>query len=155
MPTPIKPTALLKMEKGKLYSDQRDRAELEPQPMRNLQPKCPRGFSKEERREWKFFAEILENYGLFTVANATHLELLARTVAQYRDCAARVSKSGIIVKGDKGQPMENPYWKVERKLTETVLRILSDLGLSSTGLARIGSLALKAKKTEGIEEFMD
>lgn len=151
MPQLLKPTALLELEKGKLYDEQRDRGELEPKPSKEIKPKCPKAYSKEERKEWKYFAGILKNYGLFTIANSPMLDLLAKNSAQYKECAEKVSKSGIIIKGPQGQPMYNPYWNAVNKLEDKIMRILVDLGLSSTSLARIGSLMLKKKKEK--EEF--
>jgi len=150
-PQPLKPTSLLKIEKGKLYDQQRERAELEPKPVKEIRPRCPKRFSKEERREWKYFAAILKNYGLFTIANAPLIELLATNTVQYKDCSAKVAEKGIIIKGPKGGPMYNPFWNACNKLEDKIMRCLADLGLSSTGLARIGQLMVKAKKQK--EEF--
>lgn len=156
MPRPLKPAAVLELEKGKLYSDQRARVEMEPKPAKNLKPRCPQRLSKEERREWKYFAEILKNYGLFTVANATHIELLACNMAQYKRCAARVSETGIVIKAANGTPMFNPYWNAVNKLEEKICRCLAELGLSSTGLAKIGSLMMRNKKQKTeMEELLD
>jgi P27 family predicted phage terminase small subunit len=129
--------------------------EFEPQPAKEMVPQCPKEFSREERREYKHYQGILDNYGLNNMANATHLILLARTTAQYKECAGKVSKSGIIVKDDNGQPMVNPYWHAENKLRDTILKILGDLGLSSSGMAKLGSLMLKAKKQNQMEEMLD
>jgi len=156
MPQRVKPTVLLQLEKGKLYSDQRDRAEMEPKPKKELRPRCPQRFTREERKEWKYFAGILKNYGLFTIANAAHLELIAVSMAQYKDCAAKVSKTGIVIKGPMEQPMFNPYWNAVNKLEDKILRVLKEMSLGSAGLASIGSLMLKHKKQKTeMEELLD
>lgn len=151
-----KPAALLELQKGRLYSDQRDRAELEPAPKKEMRPRCPQRFSKEERREWKYFAGILKNYGLFTIANGPHLDLLAVDMAQYKACAAKVAQIGIVIKGLNDTPMMNPYWHAMNKLEDKICRCLGELGLSSTGLAKIGSLMLKHKKQKNeMEDLLD
>jgi P27 family predicted phage terminase small subunit len=156
MPQRVKPTALLEIEKGKLYGDQRDRAELEPKARKELKPRCPQRLSREERKEWKYFASILRNYGLFTIANAAHLELLACSMAQYKDCAGKVSKTGIVIKGINDVPTFNPYWNAVNKLEDKICRCLAELGLSSTGLAKMGSLMLRHKKQKTeMEELLD
>lgn len=156
MPQRLKPKEVLQLEKGKLYGEQRDRAELEPRPKRDLKPRCPQRLSREERREWKYFAGILKNYGLFTLANAPHLELIALSMAQYKDCAGKVAKTGIVIKGMNDVPMFNPYWNAVNKLEDKICRCLAELGLSSTGLARVGSLMLKHKKQKTeMEELLD
>lgn len=150
-----KPTALLEMEKGKLYSDQRDRQEFEPQPMEAVKPRCPRRFSKEERRAWKEIGSVLENYGLFTAANAIQLELLATAWAQYVEASRKLSETpAIIVKGPDGNWMYNPWFNAQHKMGALVDRYSQNLGLSSMQLAKIGSLMLKKKK-ESSEFFED
>ena len=156
MPEPIKPTALLQLEKGTLYDKQRERAELEPKPAKELKPRCPKRFSKEERREWKYYAAILRNYNLFTVANAPILELLATNTVHYKECTKVVAEKGIITLGPKKQPMYNPFFSAMNKIEEKIQRCLTDLGLSSTALARIGSLLLKNKKEKNeMESLLD
>ena len=150
------PTALLKLTKGKLYDEQRDRAELEPKPKRELKPKCPGRFSRDEKKEWRYFKRILENYNLFTIANGPIMEMLATNMVQYKDCAEKVSKTGMLIKGKSGDPKYNPYWSAMNLIEAKIIKGLQELGLSSSGLARIGSLALKAKKQKSdLEGMMD
>lgn len=149
-----KPSSVLTLEKGKLYSDQRDRAELEPKATREMVPRCPKRFTKEERLVWKNIAAVLKNYGLFTAANAVELELLTTAWAQYVDCCQKMSEEkNIIIKGPLGQDMYNPYFNAQHKLGQLVDRYAQNLGLSSIALSRIGSFSLKARKEKG--EFFD
>ncbi len=151
MPHP-KPTTILELEKGKLYSDQRDRAELEPKAEREIKPRCPARFTKDERKAWKDLSAILKNYGLFTIANAVQLELLSTAWAQYIDCCDKMAKNpSIIIKGPDGGAMYNPYFNAQHKLAQLVDRYSQNLGLSSIAMAKIGSLMLKKKKEK--DEF--
>lgn len=151
-----KPTGLLAMEKGVLYSDQRGRAEHEPTEKHHIIPRCPQRFSREEKREWRFFVSILKNYGLLTMANATLLELLATNMAQYKECAAKVAQTGMIIKSPRNFPIYNPYWTAANKLEEKIQKCLSELGLSSTALARIGALVIRGKKQKSeMESLLD
>lgn len=151
-----KPTALLELEKGKLYSDQRDRSALEPKPERELKPRCPARFSAEERRAWKEIAAVLKNYGLFTVANSMQMELLATAWAQYLDCCEKMSVTKkIIIDGPDGGAMYNPFFNAQHKLGALVDKYSQNLGLSSIGLAKIGTLMLKAKKKTEMENLLD
>lgn len=152
----MKPTALLEFEKGKLYSDQRDRAALEPKPRRELKPRCPQRFTKEERRAWRGLAEVLKNYGLFTAANSIQLELLAVAWVQYLAvCAtlAEKAKGALFIGDGKGAFRENPMLRTQQRLRAEISTYAQTLGLSSTAMARIGSLALKAKKER--DEFFE
>lgn len=148
------PSALLEFKKGKLYSDQRDRAALEPKAKRELRPRCPKRFSREERRAWKDIAGVLKNYGLFTIANALQMELLATAWAQYVDVSAKLAQTpAIIVKGPDGGSMYNPFFNAQHKLGQLVDKYSQNLGLSSIALAKIGGLMLKKKKEK--EEFFE
>ena len=150
------PTELLRLTKGKLYDEQRDRAELEPKPKRELKPKCHGWLNKDEKKEWRYFKKILENYNLFTIANGPIMEMLAKNMVQYRDCAAKVSETGMLIQGKSGDPKYNPYWSAMNLIEAKIIKGLQELGLSSSGLARIGSLALKAKKQKSdLEGMMD
>ena len=148
------PTALAKLGHAKLYDKARDRAELEPKPRRDIRPRCPKRFSKEERRAWKEIAAVLKNYNLFTVANSIQLELLATTWVQYLDCCQKMTETkSIIIKGPDGGAMYNPYFNAQHKLGGLVDRYSQNLGLSSIALAKIGSLMLKKKKEK--DEFFE
>lgn len=149
----VKPTALLRLEKGKLYDKQRDREECEPKPKRDVRPRCPRRFTPEERKAWRSFAAVLDNYGLLTAANATQLELLAKEWVQYLRCTQMVDQTDIVVRNAGGHA-RNPWFVAQKQLSESIERKCQNLGLSSVALAKIGSLiAAKAKK--GSEFFDD
>lgn len=149
-----KPTAILEMEKGVLYDQQRDRAELEPKPDKAIMPRCPRRFSALERKAWREIAAVLKNYGLFTAANAMQMELLATVWAQYLDVSEKLTQHpSIIIKGPDGGMMYNPFFNAQHKLGALVDRYSQNLGLSSMQLAKIGSLMLKKKKEK--DEFFD
>ena len=151
-----KPTALLELEKGKLYSDQRDRAGLEPKPAREMKPRCPTRFSKKEKQAWKEIAAVLKNYGLFTAANGMQMELLATVWVQYLECCQKmVDTQKIIIKGPDGGAMYNPFFNAQHKLGALVDKYSQNLGLSSIALAKIGGLMLKAKKKTEMEDLLD
>jgi P27 family predicted phage terminase small subunit len=154
MPPPFKPAPLLLLEKGVLYNEQKDRVDSEPQPMRDTVPKCPKHLSHEQRREWKLFAAALQNYGLLNCANEKHLEMLATYSAAWRACLDQINATGMIVEQKKRMIMNPLLFSLDR-LSDQIRKCSDKLGLSSTGLAQLGSLISKAKKKEGIEEFMD
>lgn len=139
-----------------LYDKQRDRADLEPKPVKEIKPRCPQRFSKEERKAWRGVATVLKNYGLFTAANAIQLELLATAWAQYIEASRKLAEHpAIIIKGPDGGSMYNPYFNAQHKLGQLVDKYSSNLGLSSMQLAKIGSLMLKKKKENEMESLLD
>ena len=141
-----KPTKLLEMEKGKLYDIQRDRGELEPKPDEELVPKVPKRFNKTQRRWWRYYAAILDNYGIFTVANAPMLEMLSTLWVTYIELEGTLSD----------EPTDEKALAKYLKILPPLQKILDSLAMHSTGLAKIGSLRLKAKKQKDeIEELFD
>ena len=149
-----KPSTVLELEKGKLYDKQRDRVALEPKPAREIKPRCPKRFSKEERRAWKEIAAVLKNYGLFTAANAIQLELLATAWTQYLACCKGMLENPKIVGVTKeGRTSYNPFFQAQHKLGTLVDKYSSNLGLSSIALAKIGGLILKSKREKEEDDF--
>jgi len=149
---PPKSAAVHAIEKPKLYGELAERAEIESALRageREMALKPPRGLSREAKREWRMVAEILRMYGLLIPANAIILERLARNLADYRVAVRHISDEGIVVKSRRGGWTYNPYWGVKNKLEDKIHRDLVELGLSATGIARLGSLAVRARKTAG------
>jgi phage terminase small subunit len=151
-----KPTALLKLEKGKLYDQQRDRAELEPQADREIEPSCPARFANGEKKVWKEIGAILKNYGLFTAANAPILELLATAWAQYISISAKINTGTLAERIILNDQKIDRLFKKQHQLADRIKGYLQELGLSSIAMAKIGSLALKKRKQKSeMESLLD
>jgi len=150
----MKPLALLKLEKGNLYGEQKEREKYEPQPKVELMPECPSRFSKKEKQAWQEIAGVLKNYGLFTIANAIQLELLSTAWAQYISESLIFAKNPkIIVNGPDGGKMYNEHFNAQHRLGKLVDKYSQNLGLSSIALAKIGTLIAKKKKEKKDEFF--
>ena len=148
----LKPIATHKLNHQKLYGDMAERAELEP--MSELEPRCPQGLTKEERKVWRYYKSILKTYGLFSIANAPLLELLSRLTAEVQDFRKK-SDGHYMVRdpNDREKWIVNPYWGALRRLEDKIMNCLKELGLSSMGMARIGQLSVRKKKeTDGYFE---
>ena len=151
-----KPTAVLTMEKGKLYSDQRDRQEFEPQPDHDMEPICPERFGEAERKIWENLAEVLRNYGLFSAANAIQLELLTESWSQYVEAGkvlAKKTKGLLFISDGKGSFKENPIVRTQQRLRAEISVYSQNLGLSSVSMAKIGALMLRKKREK--DEFFE
>ena len=145
------PEKIHRLQRGKLYGDLRDRVENTPKQRKPMQPRCPQRLTKEQRKEWRFFALILKNYGMFTVANAPVLELLVVNMTQYKACLKQVQETGILIKSPNDFPIYNPYWtamnKIEDKIvTQTPFWMAGDHYILSWGTAN---------KSEPLFLFMD
>lgn len=137
-----KPTAVLKLEKGKLYDVQRDREAFEPQAQREIRPACPKNFTAAERKVWRHYARLTGAYGLFQGGNAGLLQRLATACVLH-------------------EQLRNEYLQTAMpNVGMAMLRVGRDidamemtLGLPSVARAKLGSLMLKAKKEK--EEFFN
>lgn len=148
---PPKPMAQHKLEKPKLYGDLAERAELEPSC--DLEPKCPQSLDANERKAWRYYAQILKSYGMLSVANAPMLEMVSRLHAETIEFHDK-SRGKPIIKSPKGDGyIVNPFWGARKRNEDTIITLLKELGLSSVGIARIGSLALSARKKKS--EFFE
>jgi phage terminase large subunit-like protein len=127
-----KPTAMLQLQKGALYGEQKARAALEPKPIRETRPRCPRRFSKAERTAWRELAAVLETYGLCVGANAVLLQLAAATWAQYVDVSRKLAAQDLIVETAVG-PRANVLYKIQAQLAKQMQSFIADLGLGSLG----------------------
>lgn len=145
-----------KITKPKLYGELAERDEIEPSQCVEYCLDCPKSLSGKQRKEWRKLAELLEVYNLLIPANALVLERLSINMADYKAMLKKVSKTGIIIKGQQGFPVYNPFWNAQNKLEDKIHRDLIELGLSATGLARLGSLTLKARKQkDAIDDLVD
>ena len=151
-----KPTNLLKLEKGKLYSDQRDRQELEPVAEKEIEPSCPARFTNGEKKAWQEIGLILKNYGLFTVANAVELELLSTAWAQYLAISVKIKTETLAEKIMLNDQKTDRLFKRQHQLADRIDRYCQNLGLSSIAMAKIGVAVLKKRKQKNeMESLLD
>jgi len=150
------PNEVHELEKGKLYGDVAARVEMTPKARKNRRPRCPQRLTKAQRKVWHYYADILKDYGMFTLANGPILEFLAINTVFFYECYDDVRENGILIKTDNGNWIYNQAFNAMNKIEGKILKYLSELGLSSTGLARIGSLMTgAAKKKSEMEELID
>jgi len=147
VPTPIIPKEIHLLEKGKVYGELADRIANEPKPAQMMAPECPDHLTELEKTQWEYFSNILDNYGLFTTANATHLEMLAVNMVEWRRVVRKLAKEGWVMTL-RGNVMANPLVGIKNKLEEHIRANLMQLGLGSQGLAKLGALASKARKRD-------
>ena len=150
------PAELHELEKGKLYGEVAERVENTPKAKKEMRPRCPQRLTRAQRKEWRFYAVILKNYNLFTIANAPIMAFLAIDTVFFYEFYDDVVKRGLFLTSEAGNPYPNPSWQSMNKTQEKIMKCLSELGLSSSGLARIGSLvAGAARKKSEMEGLID
>ena len=151
-----KPSELHQLEKGKLYGEVAARVENTPKSRRDLRPRCPQWLTSSQRKIWRHYAKILKNYGMFTAGNQAHLNYLAIYEDGFKKSAKKITQGGFTMLTENGFEVQTANFTIMNRCFQNCMKILSELGLSSTGLARIGSLvAGAAKKKSEMEELID
>lgn len=145
---------ILNFTRGTLYGYEKQREETEPAQKSKIEPVCPKDFSKREKEIWHEYAKILKDYDLFLLANGPLLTLLVKNISDREKCIRLVKKQGICIESYKGI-VYNPYWTAKNRCEENILKHLNLLGLSSIGLAKVGSLSSHGTKTSELDELMD
>jgi len=142
--------------KEKLYGKQKDRLESEPtQKDGEKKPVCPSDYTKPERKIWLEYADILDEFGLLSLANGPTLNLLVRNIADRDKCVKHVRDEGICINNGRGLT-HNPYFTAKNKCEDNIQKYLNLLGLSSMGLAKLGCLNANSKEKESeMETMMD
>ena len=149
-------TATLVLAKGKLYGDQKERAESEPQAVAIVEPRCPPYFRDSEKEAWNEIAQILKNYNLFLDVNAPLLELAAMLLADTRNSYWEIIRTGKTVRGPNGEKWRNPAIKDRYKSSELLIKVLSDLSVSASGMAKLGAAVVQGKKAKSeMEDLLD
>ncbi|MCJ7564805.1 MAG: P27 family phage terminase small subunit [Candidatus Aminicenantes bacterium] len=139
------------LEKTKVYGEVKERIENEPKSEALLEPQCPQWFMPSQKDSWNYLADILKNRGIFLDINGPLLELGAIYLAEIRNCQVSIHQKG----RGTGQK-RNPAIKERDKCAEILLKTLSELNISTTGMARLGSLITRGKKKGNeMEELLD
>ena len=153
---PLKPAEILKLERGKLYNKQAERVENTPVAKRSMEPVCPDTFTDEQKMLWEEYSAILKNYGLFTVANKVVLEQLCFWLDIFNRHREKLNDTDVLSEKAKGRDIYEKSFNVCKHVHPMIKSCIQELGLSSQGLAKLGSLTASAiKKKDDIERLLD
>ena len=90
---------------------------------------------------------FLSYINLFTIANQTILEILCFHKSIYDYHRDKIGDNDVLIEGDnRGADIYENSFKVMSKCEKVIFKCLNELGLSSQGLAKIGSLAAGAMR---------
>lgn len=146
------PTEMLLLQKEKLYGEQKERAENAPEALRIVDPTCPQYFRPSEKEAWEFLSRILKNYSLHVDINAPLLELAAIYLADFRNSQWELIKRGKTIRGVKGKNKKNPAIGERNASAERLIKILAELNMSASGVARLGAVIAQGRKNEFFED---
>ena len=151
----LKSLEQLTREQGTLYGDQRERARNVPKPVDKVEPKCPQSLPKPAKAAWRYCAAILKNWGLLNISNAPHLEMFAVNWAWYQWHRQKSYEFEQARNPEEDPPKRNRHIGPMNIFEKKAQRNLSDMGVGTMGLAKVGQAVVRAKKKEGIEALLD
>ena len=111
----------------------------EPQP-RGALPRCPPGMSKAAAKYWRKWSKELSSCGIATGLDATALEMLCESYAEYLAALAQVQESGPVwvQKREDGLPKfaYSPYWAVMNQAWKKTKQMMAEFGMTPS--SRVG-----------------
>ncbi len=88
---------------------------------------------------WCFMdtAKMLSKMHVMTDADVDALSVYAVNFARWKEATAKIRESSMVVKSQKGTPMQNPYLKIANVAQRECLRILAEFGLTPSSRTRV------------------
>ena len=127
-PTPTK-IKLLKGETRPVRLNAR-----EPQPSRDL-PKLPTDMEPAAKVVWQRVLRDMGSTGVITAADTDMFRAYCESVASYQAAGVLLSKSGPLVRGQKGELVKNPLHQIVRDNRDAIRLLARELGLSPSARA--------------------
>jgi P27 family predicted phage terminase small subunit len=90
--------------------------------------------------EWTRLAPMLRISGMITVAERGALIALAQQWSRYQDAQRKILSLGMVVKGQGGSPIVNPYLRVADAALQHCQRLWVELGLTPSTRSRMATL---------------
>lgn len=97
--------------------------------------------------EFERKAEGLARLNVYTEWDDTALAAYAEAYARWRDATAKLQKTGLVIKTQQGNVIQNPLVGIANKAAEMMHRYLTEFGLTPSSRTRIKASA-EPKATE-------
>lgn len=108
-------------------------------------PRCPQHIQGLARQRWHSVGRLLLSMGVFTEADKTALELYCVTYQRWVEAEAQVKELGSVVRGEKGNVVQNPYLAVATKAAQELRAILAEFGMTPSSRSRLSLPEAKAE----------
>jgi P27 family predicted phage terminase small subunit len=146
---PSIPTAI-KTARGTLRADRTNAAE--PQPEVGI-PKPPADLDKRARSAWRYYAKILADTRVLTLADREALACYCAAAGRRAQAEEELAKTGPVVKSPSGYPIQNPWLAIVNKSMEQLAKWGAELGLSPASRTRIKAQPAAKATTSGRDRF--
>lgn len=121
-------------------------------------PAMPRDLAPEAKAEWRRVSAVLEQIGALHTSDRSLLIRYCSTWAEWVEVDALLTKTGRLVRGQKGNLVRNPLWLIRRDAAQALNELATQLGISPAARLRNGVLHESPEPTSesdivAIEEY--
>jgi P27 family predicted phage terminase small subunit len=99
-------------------------------------PEPPAHLTADQRSRWDELVASLPD-GLLTAADVSTLERMAIAWSTYREAQGKINLSGLLTRGEDGQPVRNPLLIIRKQAAEEMNLCGAALGLSPAARVRL------------------
>ncbi len=119
----------------------------EPQPDRS-RPSCPKWLKPDGKALWRSLVRELESMGVLGHCDATALARYCQMFAQWRECQTFMELHGATFTSKDGVEMPYPQSATALRLSEQMLRLEQQFGLTPAARAGLSSQVAKSQASE-------
>lgn len=131
--TKAKPQALKKLQ-GTYRKDRDGGADSA---LNKTKPRCPAWLSKDAKAQWKKISKDLYEAGLLRNVDGDALAAYCNAYALWKEATLVVQEKGILIKGKKGIPYQNPALGVANIQSREMVKLLKEFGMTPVSRARL------------------
>jgi len=146
-PTPTK----LKLLRGN--PGRRPLPENEPQIPAGI-PEMPKHLNRIAKQEWRRIMPELARVGLLTRIDGTALAAYCDCYAQWAEACRKLRKTGMLVRGTKGDPIINPLLKIANQAVDRMRMYLIEFGMTPASRSKTKA-APKPEERGDAEAYFD
>lgn len=124
-------------DKLRVLHGRKPRRPLDSRPPVGEMPTCPRWLRPEAKRIWREIGPELHARGALTVLDRAAFAIYCQSMADYRECVARLAREGVIIRGYRNSEVKHPLVSVAKGYLEMALQFGRDFGLTPVSRERL------------------
>ena len=116
-------------------------------------PDPPKHLKGRAKKEWDRITPELSRAGLLTKIDGTALAAYCDCFAQWAEASTKIKKTGMVVKGERGEPIINPFLKISNAAVDRLRQFLVEFGMTPSSRSKVKAAPLPEKPEEGADYF--
>lgn len=100
-------------------------------------PPAPDELQGKAREAWASFIADMDGMGVITHADRVALITLCQAWAEMQDAQKHIEDEGVVIQFPNGVPGANPYCKIREQAKLTVMKLLTEFGLTPSSRSRV------------------